>query len=144
MFGVKKFFKISKACAVCVLAGIGLKAMSATRLSALEGDRTYFLDSPSSQALIKKELSLADLVRVKGECVSFEFEGTKSALSEKILRQYDAELQFTEEVEGVLSYYAYTPLWSDGVQINGHTVNLHIALSKTHCVVGTPIIFGGF
>ncbi len=144
MFGFKKFIKLSKACLVCALVGIGLKAMNATKLSALEGERTYFLDSPSSQALIKTELSLFELARVKGECVSFEYEGTMSALSEEILSKYDAELQFIEEVDGIISYYAYTPLWREGLQINGYTVNLHIALSQARCVVGTPIIFGGF
>ncbi len=147
MFGIKRFFKVSMAGIFCLLLAVGVKTMNVVKLSSIEGERTYFLDSASSQGLIKKQLGFADLWRVKGECVSFEIdanEGTMFALSTKILREYKAEMQCVERASNVTSLYAYSPLLGENVFVGGKAVNLHIALSSTRCTVGTPIIFGGF
>lgn len=151
MYRFKNFICVSVACLFCLLFGLGVKAANVSRLSVLKGERTYFLDSASSQGLRKTELSLAELGRVKGECVQFNlktYEGGRYETSEKIaqsiLDKFQAKLLFTEEVGGIVSYYAYTPLWQDGLFLQGERVNLHIALSQTRCVVGTPVIFGGY
>lgn len=130
-----------------LLIGCGIKVVNLSRLSSLQGDRTFFLDSASSQGLMKKQLSLVDLSRVKGESISFFIDvndGGRYALSEEIIKSFNAKILFIEETAGVTSYYCYTPLWQDGLLIKGQSVNLHVAVSVDRCTVGTPIIFGGF
>ena len=147
LYRLKNFVCVSITVLFVVLVFVGVKSAHISRLSAWKGDRTFFLDSASSQGLMKKELSFADLGRVKGECVSFQIkenEGGMSALKQKILEEYDAEILFMEKTGEVESYYCYTTLWQGGIFLNGVLVNLHFAFSQTQCVVGTPIIFGGF
>ena len=150
-YSVKKCICAAVAVVFSLLLAVGIRAVNVSKFSAIEGERTFFLDSASSQALIKTELALSDLGRVKGECVSFSihtYEGGRYALSEEIAveiaARYGAEIQCIEECAGVTSYYAYTARWQEYMLVDGKPVNLHIAVSKEECVVGTPIIFGGF
>ena len=140
---------------LAVMIGIGccilVKASNLTRLSDIEGTRTYFLDSASSQGLQKTTLSLLDMTRVKGECVQTELVAytdgktlSKEDIAEEITQKYNAEVVFFEEVGGILSCYAYVADWSDGVWLYGKKVNLHVAVGEACLSVGTPIIFGGF
>lgn len=151
MYRLKNFAFVSVACLFCLLMGVGVKITNFSRLSALKGERTYFLDSASSQGLMKTELALFEIGRVKGECVQFDlqsYDGGRYATNEEIVRnileKYRAKTLLIEEVDGIVSYYAYTPIWQDGLLLQGERINLHIALSKSRCVVGTPIIFGGY
>ena len=130
---------------------VSVKTANISRLSALEGERTFFLGSASSQALIKTELRLSDLNKVKGECVSFALEtceGGRYLLSEDIAsaiaEKFEAKILFKETCAGVTSYYCYTPRWQDTILIEGQPINLHVAVSNERCAVGAPIIFGGF
>ena len=150
-YRVKNFICVALAVIFSLFFAVGVKAVSVTRLSDIEGKRTYFLDSASSQGLRKDSLSVADLTRVKGECVFTEistYDGgrylTNDEIARKISTQYGAKILFTEEVDGVISYYAYTTRWQDGLYINGVKINLHIAVGKENLAVGTPIIFDGF
>ena len=63
---------------------------------------------------------------------------------EKLKAQFSAELLFTEESNGVVNYYLYSPRIAGGVQLYGKTVNLHIAVGSEQTAAGTPLIFGGF
>ena len=82
---------------------------------------------------------------MKGESVRFDRNGQDEyGLVSEILAQYGATLTYTETLDGVTSYYAITPNLYGGVLINGNKINLHIAISENQCVVGTPVIFGGF
>ncbi|MBO5737328.1 MAG: YwmB family TATA-box binding protein [Clostridia bacterium] len=151
IYRVKNFICVALAVIFSLFFAVGVKAVSVTRLSDIEGKRTYFLDSASSQGLRKDSLSVADLTRVKGECVFTEistYDGgrylTNDEIAWKISTQYGAEILFTEEVDGVVSYYAYTTRWQDGLYINGVKINLHIAVGKENLAMGTPIIFDGF
>ncbi len=123
------------ACAVLFVWGMG-----ATRFSSLDGRRSYYLGSPSSQAEIKEKITFADFGQIKGESVFL----TEKVSVEEILSLYEAEVIFTERVGEVVSYYCFTGKWSDGVRIGEHFVNLHIAVRGEECSVGAPIIFGGF
>ena len=146
-YQLKNFLRVSVTVLFCCIISLGVRVVSVTRLSVWEGERMFFLDSASSQALIKKELSFSELTRVKGECVSFSFqenEGGMSALRKEILKEYGAKVLFVERTREAVSYYCYTPRWQDGIYLNGVFVNLHFAFSSTQCVIGTPIIFGGF
>ena len=150
-YRLKNFICVVLAVIFCLFLAVGVKASTITRLSDIEGRRTYFLDSASSQGLRKEGLSVSDLTRVKGECVFTEistYDGgrylTNEEIADKITTQYGAKILFTEEIGGVVSYYAYTPQWRECVYIDGRKVNLHIALRKNCLAVGTPIIFDGF
>ena len=143
--GLKNFIVLLLACLFAACACVGVKALGACRLSALGGERTFYLDSLSSQALIKRELSLPDLFRVRGESVVFEVD-KNTAVVEEIIGYYGGELLFSENACGVVSYYIYVPAWGGGVAVGGRLVNLHIANDEGagRCAVGTPLIFGGF
>ena len=133
--------------AVCLSAFVFFQGAKACRLGAIEGQRTFYLYSVSSQAVQKQTLNFSDLFRVQGESVRFDFFATdaeKQMLVREILQKYRAELLIKEEILGTVSYYAYAPTLLNGVYVNGKKVNLHIAVAQAQVAVGTPIIFGGF
>lgn len=141
------FIKLSLALAFAIGAFFCVKAAHISKLSFLQGERAYYLDSRSSQSLIKTELAAWDLFRVKGESVCFTITGEKEEkgnFARSLVGRYGGEILFTEEIDGTVSYYAYIPAWGQGIALYGKQVNLHIAVSADTCKVGTPIIFGGF
>lgn len=79
------------------------------------------------------------LGEVKGESVQYEGNQLLS-----LQKRFRAKLLFTEEICGVKNYYFYSPCLKDAVLLEGHAVNLQIALSEEKTVAGTPIIFGGY
>ena len=131
---------------VCVVVvGSLVWASNLCKLKDIDGKRAFYLYSASSQAKRVETLRFEQLFSVKGESVRFAVTQTeKEGLIEELFDKYDAELVCTEYVDGVTSYYAVTPRWNGGVVIDGKTVNLHVAIGDKECVVGTPIIFGGF
>ncbi len=135
-----RFLKTVFALCTCALLCALVWATGSTRLSALEGERSYYLYSPSSQAEIKNGLALWELTEVKGESVTFASDGEIAW----ILELYSAEVVWIEQAGGVTSYYCHTPKWSEGARVGGRFVNLHIAVGQGRCSVGTPLIFGGF
>ncbi len=141
----KRVIVLLLACVFAICACVGIKAFGVCRLSAIFGERTFYLDSLSSQALVKRDLTLTDLFRVRGESVAFATDEGE-ALVERLLDVYKGKLLFTEKACGVAAYYIYVPAWGDGVALYGQRVNLHIAIDEAagRCAVGTPLIFGGF
>lgn len=132
---------------LALVAGILLLAWSVkvVKLSDIDGTRTFYLESASSQGLRKNTLSVRDYAKVKGESVTFALEGKDGEETvQEILTLYDASVLFTEEACDTRSYYCYTSEWNNEIAVGGYAVNLHIALSKERCTVGTPIIFDGF
>ena len=144
---VKNFIKLTLALVFSLACLFCVKATFASRLSFLQGERAYYLDSASSQSLIKTELTAWDLFRVQGESVCFtikeETEKTED-FARSLVSRHGGEILFMEEIDGTVSYYAYIPAWGQGIALYGKQVNLHIAVSEKQCKVGTPIIFGGF
>ena len=120
-----------------------LRLTNVSKLSDYAGVRTYYLDSASSQSLQTDTLKGMQFLRVKGESVVLK-ERVDEAGIQDILRRYNASVLWTEEVDGVLSYYCYTPCFQESVQINNRKVNLHIATKEERTILGSPIIFGGF
>ena len=146
LWRLRKGIACVAAVAFFAAACLALRAVNVSRLSAIAGDRSFYLDSASSQALCKKRLSLADLARVKGESVTFTLDAAPDpdALARQIAEKYGAEILALEYAGGTVSYYCYTEKWTDGVCVAGRTVNLHIAVADTRVAVGSPIVFGGF
>ena len=139
----KNFIKTMLALALALIFVVFARMVCASRFSKIEGERTFYLYSASSQAVIKDRLRFTDLFSVKGESVEFACEGEEESLR-KLLDLYQAQVLFVEEADGVRSYYCATAKWSDGVFLDGVFVNLHIAFRDSRCVVGAPLIFGGF
>lgn len=151
IYRLKTFICLALAVVFCLFFAVGVKAVNLTRLSDIEGERTFFLDSASSQGLRKQSLSIGDFTRVRGECVHTavsKYNGGRYATNEEIAHQvaqkYGAEILFTEKVGETVSYYAYTTRWQDGLYLYGRKVNLHVAIEGERLAVGTPIIFDGF
>lgn len=140
-----RFITVLVSLAVTCVIGLGVFASNVSKLGDLSGERVFYLDDSSSQGVRKEELSILDVFRVEGESVRFaRTEETEVALVERILDTYGAKVLFSETVCGTTSYYCYTGAWQNGIDLNGTTVNLHIAVSENVCAVGTPIIFDGF
>lgn len=124
---------------------MGVRAYHITRLSSLQGERVFYLDSASSQGLRKTQLSFLDIPRVKGECVRMDLQGKDGGrYALNMISSFDGELVFMEEACGRTSYYAYAQGLGEGIWLYGKKVNLHVAVGEEECVVGTPIIFDGF
>lgn len=143
-YRLKNCVATALALAACLLFGTFAYAKNSVRLNQTEGERVFYLDSASSQGLMKSGLCLSDLPRIKGESVCFEHRESPRELAEKILKEYGAELVFTEEACGVLSYYGYSAKLGEPIILTDRAVNLHVAVTESRIAVGTPIIFGGF
>lgn len=143
---VKNFIKLVVAVCVALAVCLCVKSAHISPLSSLnlKGERAYYLDTTSSQALVKTQLSVWDLFRVRGESVCFTLSEEAEPFARALVERYQGEILFIEEACGTISYYAYVPAFSQGVTLYGKRVNLHIAISENICKVGTPIIFGGF
>ena len=151
MYRFGRFLHTCLALVVAVGGCILVKSGYCARLADIEGTRTYFLDSASSQGLQKNELSLLDMTRIKGECVQTEISAyaggryvSKEKIAQEITEKYEGNILFCEEVDGVISYYAYVADWADGVWLYGQKINLHVAVGDECLTVGTPMIFGGY
>ena len=151
MYKIKRCLCVLVSVLFALLSIFCFKALYLSRFSEMEGERTFFLDTASSQGLQQKELSLMDVMRIKGECAEMDisiYAGGRYASSEEIAQEiaqkYHAVIMFQEEVCGVVSYYAYTAAWTDSVSLYGRTINLHIAVGAEKVTVGAPMIFGGY
>ena len=127
------------ACAIALAVGLCVRFVRVSPLASLAGAHTYYLDSASSQSLVKTRLSFSDIFRVRGESVV-----TAERDLESIANRFQATLVAVEETDGAVSYYYVVEAWQYGISLNGKRVNLHIAVGNDRVVVGTPVIFGGF
>ena len=89
----------------------------------------------------------SDAKMLKAEDYTGEVSGKSGVLKSnvdlnRLLKDFNAELMFTEEVLGVKNYYFSCNL-PFSVSLYGKKINLHIAVGEK-TVVGTPIIFGGY
>ena len=143
-YRLKNCMATALALAVCLLFGAFAYAKSSVSLYKTEGQRVFYLHSASSQGLMKTELTLCDIPRVRGESVCFGHEQDQKALVKRIFEEYGAKILFTESVCGVTSYYGYGAELGEPIFLGDIAVNLHVAVTESRCAVGTPIIFGGF
>ena len=140
---LKNFITLVFALILSVFLVFALTMGGVNRFSALDGERVFYLYSPSSQAAVKESITPLELLWVRGECVTMPCENKEEKLQE-ILKLYNAAVIFEEEVGGTHSYYCRTQNWGRATWINGVSINLHIAFNEELCAVGTPLIFGGF
>ena len=133
-------------CAFITLATVLVfRSLSVDKLTKITGKRQFYLNSASSKALIKDELSLFDLFSVTGESVAFSLQGENGEeKARELIAEYNGKVLFTERAGGTLSYYCFAKGLGKGILLDGVFVNLHIAIRGDTCAVGTPILFGGF
>ncbi len=143
-FGWRNCLYTAFVLSLCLLFGGGMYAMNCISLKKTAGERVFYLNSASSQGLIKKELRFRDLPRICGESVCFIHQTNAQDLALQIFKDYGAEVAFVERVGDVISYYGHADGLGEGLCLDGYVVNLHVAVTNERCVVGTPIIFGGF
>ena len=129
--------------AIALMLGCGVLFFIVLRSPKLEQglSYTFYLGESSSARAVTSKSPLAKLFLgdVKGE--SAVYCGDRY---EEFAQKYGAKLLFTERLNGVVSYYLYSPKMGKGVALGGETVNLQIAVSDGQTVVGTPLIFGGW
>ena len=142
---IKRFFALVLATVSAFIVLVGVRALNSCKFSAFEGERTFYLHSASSQSWQKRVIRVWELNKVRGESVRFQRGGREvETLVNEAVERYGASVVFCENAGGVVSVYAYTDKWDNAVCLNGALVNLHIAVSMEECVMGSPIIFGGF
>ena len=145
---IKLFLQNLSAWLVCLFALTFLAASNAVVFTEFEGRREFYIGSTSSQSRIQRMLYWRDLGNVKGESVVFFLSKgvDPREAAERIAALYQAEILFVETANDVCSFYAYSPLWWKRMMIGGVAVNLHIAVDREsgRCVIGNPIVFGGF
>ena len=122
---------------------LSVQSLQISRFAGLEGKRSFYLKSPSSQAVVKESLTPWEFFELEGESILFPCTDREETLL-KILQNHGAEILFAESAGGSISYYCRTKKWTDGIKIDGVFVNLHVAFNGEFCAVGAPIIFGGF
>ena len=129
---------------LALAVGLAVKMGSVCKLSAVSGERTFYLHSASSQGLRKERLRVSELGNAAGESVRFFYDGNGENVAREIAETYGAEILFVEESCGKKSFYCFVGNWNHGLSLYGERVNLHIAFGDGVCAVGTPIIFDGF
>ena len=150
MYAIKRFFATVFATVIALVFMVCASAIHTCKFSAIEGERTFYLHSKSSQGLRKQSLSIGDIPYIRGESVRLspqerlKWGESAQTLVDTLIQTYGATVLLEETACGVTSYYAYTPAWGTGVWVGDKRVNLQIAVSETACTVGSPIIFDGF
>ena len=149
-WGWKQKIALFSALLIACAVFVGVRTANALPLSSLVGEHTYYTYYASSQAQIQTQLSGTDFLHLRGESVQVKLDEKDKkdlhAYAKTILETYKARVVCVEETAGTVSYYGYSSTLKGGVAVAGKKVNIHVAFSKdnTRCVVGTPLIFGGF
>lgn len=141
---MKRIFRMfGSIISVALVAGCACLFYFVLRSPKLEAGESYtfYLGESSSARAVTSKSPLAKLFlgEVKGESVVYC--GDRYA---EFAEKYCAKLLFTEHLNGVTSYYLYSPKFGGGISLGGEVINLQIAVSDGQTVVGTPLIFGGW
>ena len=104
----------------------------------------YTLYSASSSGCFTDNPDFLQLFSVRGEAAVYEFSAENSASREEILnavsKKLNAEVRFTEEAGGAVSYYCA----ARAKKIGDYFVNLQVAFRGGETILGVPLIFGGY
>lgn len=142
---IKRLYSFTATLVCVAVVGTLVWASNLCKLKDIEGKRAFYLYSASSQAKIVENLRFEHLFSIKGESVRFAVtKYERETVAENVLKKYGAQLVFVEQTGETVCYYGITPRFGQGVLVNGKSVNVHVAVSQTECIVGYPIIFGGF
>ncbi len=102
-----------------------------------------YLDSCSNSKKIinVNNRDCASVLGKKGESVYVE---KQTFELHSFLLEMSARVIFIEEIEGKVSYYAYSPKIKYIQQVKGHNINLQIVVGDNMVKVGSPLIYGSF
>lgn len=131
---------------VIALLGIALGQKSTPLFEGVEGRYIFYTNTSVSSNFVYAESSNAKEVKqsldyVCGEAIEFDY---NKQTVEQILKKYSAKKLFSERGNGFNTTYYYTNKIPFYELIGGVKVNLQVAYSLDKCVVGSPIIYGGF
>ena len=102
----------------------------------------YLENSSNSQTIMSVNLiDFALIFNKKGESVCMEKKGFEL---HNFFSEMKAKLLFVEEIDGKVSYYAYSPKLKYMQRVKGYNVNLHVVVGESTVKVGSPIIYGSF
>ena len=135
----RRFVLTLVSCVLTFLCVCALWLQNVFPLSHLKGERTYYLYSASSQAIVKNTLSCKEVPFLKGQSVALQ----SSVDVQTIAGRYGATLVKRERVGQTECYYYYVK-GRVGVLLDGQIVNLHIVVTEDKTIVGVPLIFGSF
>ena len=105
------------------------------------GERYEFYRGTSSEEIVCASSPFEKLLLPKLAGESVRYDGDRA---EELIARFHAQVLFIEEAAGVLNYYCYSPELGRAIDLNGKSVNLHIAVNQNKTAAGTPVIFGGF
>lgn len=74
---------------------------------------------------------------------SVTFDGDSASVS-AWLKKLSVKVTFSEEVDGIVCVYGYSPRLKGGVEVDGQTVNVQIALNGGRVHLGTPLLLGSY
>lgn len=147
LYVCKQYLRLFFALVLAVTFALAVRMANVCKLSALQGERTFYLYSASSQCAQTSRLALSDIPFVRGESVRLQGQYVVERgdeIAQNIARAYGAKLLFVEYLPAGNCYYLYAPQLGAGARMGDAVVNLHIAVTGGGCTVGTPLIFGGF
>lgn len=61
-----------------------------------------------------------------------------------VIDNLDATVLFTETVDGIKIFYAYSPRLSYPVTVKDNKINLMVAVSERGVSAGTPLLYGSY
>ncbi len=104
---------------------------------------TFFVGSSSKDCkvvTVTENVALEKLLLkdVCGECTEY-----KDFDLDDILKKYDGEILFSEELSDSVNYYCRANL-PYSVNLYGKEINLHISVRGDSAKIASPIIFGGY
>ncbi len=124
------------ACLAAALCALALHA--APVFAGGEGYELYFGES-SSAAMLATQHPFRDKLAFAASGESARFEGDVYA---ELKEAFRAKLLFSEETDGAVFYYLFSPVLGTGVEVKGRLVNLQIAVRGGRTAAGTPLIYG--
>jgi|GEM_PF-2486473 len=86
----------------------------------------------------------APIVRKSIESLSGQSATVYTKTAQEIMIDLSATTIFTQSVDGIDIYYAYSPRLGGGVTVNGEKINLELAQHNGKVTVGTPLILGSY
>lgn len=137
-----RFIKLS-AVSFCAALILCVMAVFPQRLCFAGGKNYVFYCGTSSSDCREVYSSHAALERVALKNVCGESAEFENFDLDGFLKEYGAEVIFTEEVDGLTNYYCKADL-PYSVELYGEEINLHICVRESFAKAGSPIIFGGY
>ncbi len=128
------------------LLTVAIPSTSVPLFEGVEGRYIFYTNTSVSSDFVYAQSSTARQVKsglkyICGEAIEFNF---SEQTLKSIIDKYSAKKLFSECGEGFETYYYYTNKIPFYELIGGVKVNLQVSYSTDICIVGSPIIYGGF